>query len=46
MDSRERFDEKSLPDKKAFYSELYLRDITHKDYMHAQKVFEQFGLKT
>ena len=45
MDSRERFDEKSVPDKKAFYSELYLRDIAHKDYMHAQKEFEQFGLK-
>ena len=28
MDSWERFDETSLPDKKSFYSELYLEDIT------------------
>ena len=35
MDSWERFDETSLPDKKAFYSELYLEDITNKDYTHA-----------
>ena len=45
MNSRERFHETSLPDKKAFYSELYLKDITDKDYAHAQKVFEEFGLK-
>ena len=45
MDSWKRFDETSLPDKKAFYSELYLKDITDKDYAHAQKVFEEFGLK-
>ena len=31
--------------KKAFYSELYLEDITDKDYAHAQKVFEEFNLK-
>ena len=31
--------------KKAFYSELYLEDITHKDYTHAQKVFEELKLK-
>ena len=45
MDSWERFDETSLPDKKAFYSELYLEDITDKDYTHAQKVFEELKLK-
>ena len=45
MDSWERFNETSLPDKKAFYSELYLEDITDKDYTHAQKVFEEFNLK-
>ena len=37
MDSWERFDETSLTDKKYFYSELYLKDITDKDYTHAQK---------
>ena len=31
--------------KKDFYSELYLEDITDKDYMHAQKVFEELKLK-
>ena len=31
MDSWERSDETSLPDKKDFYSELYLEDITDKD---------------
>ena len=45
MDSWKRFDETSLPDKKAFYSELYLEDITDEDYTHAQKVFEEFNLK-
>ena len=45
VDSCERFDKKSLPDKKAFYSELYLEDITDKDYMHPQKVFEKYNLK-
>ena len=45
MDSWKRFDETSLPDKKAFYSEFNLGDITDKDYTHAQKVFERFKLK-
>ena len=31
--------------KKAFYSELYLEDITNKDYTHAQKVFKELKLK-
>ena len=31
--------------KKAFNSELYMEDITDKDYAHAQKVFKKFGLK-
>ena len=45
MDSWERFNETSLPDKKPFYTELYLEDITDKDYIHAQKVFEELKLK-
>ena len=45
MDSWKRFDETSLPNKKAFYSELYLKDITDKDNTHAQKLFEELGLK-
>ena len=31
----ESFNETLLPDKKAFYSELYLEVITDKDYTHA-----------
>ena len=46
MDSWERFNETSLPNKKAFYSELNLEDITNKDYAHAQKVFKELKLKT
>ena len=45
MDIWKRFDETSLPDKKVFYSELHLEDITEKDYAHAQKVFEEFNSK-
>ena len=37
MDSWERFDATSLPNKRAFYSELYLENIAGKDYAHAQK---------
>ena len=42
MDSWERFNETSLPGKKDFYNELTLEDISDKDYLHAQKVFEEF----
>ena len=45
MDSWEKFNEKSLPSKKDFYSELTLEDITYKDYAHAQKVWEVFEIK-
>ena len=41
----EKFDETSLPDKKAFYCKLNLEDITDKDYAHAQKVWEVFEIK-
>ena len=46
MDSWERFDETILPNKKGFYSELYLADITDQDYTQAQKVFEEFKFKS
>ena len=45
MDSWERFNEALLPDKKAFYSELNLEDITDKNYAQAQKVFKEMKLK-
>ena len=45
MDSSKKFDETSLPDEKAFYKKLYLKDITDKSYTNAQKVFEELKLK-
>ena len=45
MDNWERFEGTSLQDNKAFYSELYVEDITDKDPTHAQKVLEEFNLK-
>ena len=45
MDSWERFDETSLPDKEAFYSSLNMEDITDADYKHANNIFKNFKLK-
>ena len=44
MDSWEKSDETSLPDKKAFYSKLNLEDISDEDYAHAQKVWDVFEI--
>ena len=43
MESWERFNEALLP--KAFYSKLYLEDVTDEHYVHAQKLFKILGLK-
>ena len=40
MDSWQRFDETTLPDKEAFYSNLNMEDITDVDYRHGKTVFE------
>ena len=40
MDTWQRFDETSLPDKEAFYSNLNMGDITDVDYRFGKKVFE------
>ena len=45
IDSWERFDKTSLPDKEALYTELNLKDIADEDYEHAQEVWEVFGIK-
>ena len=45
MDSWERFDETSLPDKGAFYSSLNMEKITEVDYRQANKMFKEFKLK-
>ena len=44
-DNWERFNETKLPNKKAFYSKLCLKDIIDEDYPHAQEVFGQLKLK-
>ena len=40
MDSWQRFDEISLPDKEAFHSNLNMEDITDLNYRHEKTVFE------
>ena len=45
MDSWKRFDETSLPNKKAFYSSRNMENITDIDYRHANRVFKGFKLK-
>ena len=45
MDSWERFDEKLLPDRKAFCSNLNMEDITNVDYRLAKKAFKTFNNK-
>ena len=46
MDSWEKFDEKTLPSIKNFYSNLNLENITNTDYEHAKKVWNTFKLKS
>ena len=45
MDSWERFDETSLPDKESFYSNLNMGNIDDIDYRHGNNVFKNFKLK-
>ena len=45
MNSCNRFNEESLPDKESFYSNLHLENITDEDYAHAQKVWDMFKIK-
>ena len=45
MDTWERFNETSLPDKEAFYSNLNMEDITDIDYRHATRVFKNLSNK-
>ena len=45
MDSWERFDETSLPDKEAFYSNLNMEDITDVDHRHAKRVLKSLNKK-
>ena len=46
MNSWERFNETSLPPKKYFYSELNLEHVSDNDYLHAQKVWDVFEIRS
>ena len=45
MESWERFNKTSLPDKQGFYSKLKEKCIGNIDYAHAQKVWKVFEIK-
>ena len=45
MDTWERFNEKLLPSKKDFYSNLNMEDISDIDYRHVNNVFKAFKLE-
>ena len=45
MDSWERFDETSLPDKEVFYSSLNMEDITDVDHRKTKTVFKSLNNK-
>ena len=44
MDGWDKFNEKSIPSKKSFYSSLTMENITEIDYIHANNVFKTFKL--
>ena len=44
MDCHEKFLEKTLPAKEYFYNDLKKAHITDEEYLHAQKVWNSFGL--
>ena len=44
MDSWNRFNETSLPDKRDFYSRLNMENIIDTDYTHATRVFKEFKM--
>ena len=46
MNSWKRFDETLLPEKKDFYSNLNMEDITDADYKHAKRVWNDFEIKS
>ena len=45
MDIWDKFEEKRLPSIDKFYSKLIMTGISEKDYQHACKVWNEFGLK-
>ena len=45
MDEWEKFNERSLPEKEEFYSNLNMRNTTNEDYIHGKRVFIDFEIK-
>ena len=45
MDSWEKFNETSRPNKEAFYNKFNLKDINNRDFNHAQKVWDVFEIR-
>ena len=45
MDDWEKFNETTLPEKKDFYRNLKMEDITNSNYMHAERVRKEFEIK-
>ena len=45
MDSFERFDETTLPEKEKFYSSLNVKGISDEEYAHAKEVWAKFGCR-
>ena len=45
MDEWDKFNEKELPSKGSFYSNLIMEDISDTDYAHANNVFKKFDIK-
>ena len=45
IDSWERFDETSMPDKETFYSSLNMESITSVDYRNAKRIRKEFKSK-
>ena len=44
IDGWDKFNEKIIPSKESFYSNLTLEDITKTDYAHANNVFKKFNI--
>ena len=42
FDSMDKLDLKEFPDKKEFYSVLYQKDISDKEYEHGKKIFDKY----
>ena len=45
MNTQEKFNETSLPEKEGFYSQLKMEDITDADYTQAKRVCKYFEIK-